>query len=64
MRNYRPVRGRRVVNKKRIVIFGAAVAAAVFAVIFCVSMFSDVTLTPEQQQELLETCLLYTSRCV
>ena len=53
MRNYRPVRGRRVVNKKRIVIFGAAVAAAVFAVIFCVSMFSDVTLTPEQQQELL-----------
>ena len=55
MRNYRPVRGRRVVNKKRIVIFGAAVAAAVFAVIFCVSMFSDVTLTPEQQQELLET---------
>ena len=55
MRNYRPARGRRVVNKKRIVIFGAAVAAAVFAVIFCVSMFSDVTLTPEQQQELLET---------
>lgn len=53
MRNYRPARGRRVVNKKRIVIFGAAVAAAIVAVVFCVFMFSDVTLTPEQQQELI-----------
>ena len=55
MRNYKPVRGRRVVNKKRVAIFGVAVAAAVIAIVFCVYMFSDVKLTAEDEQELFRT---------
>ncbi|BDF57385.1 hypothetical protein CE91St36_02020 [Christensenellaceae bacterium] len=55
MKYYRPTKGRRVVNKKRIAIFGVAVAVAVVAIIFCVYMFSEVKLTSEKEQELLAT---------
>ena len=55
MKNYRPVRGRRVANPKRIALFAVIVAAAVVAVIFCVYMFSEVKLTQEKEQELLQT---------
>lgn len=55
MKYYRPVRGHRVVNKKRIAIFGVAVAVAVVAIIFCVYMFSEVKLTDEKEQELFTT---------
>ncbi|MEA5004604.1 MAG: hypothetical protein VB081_14045, partial [Christensenella sp.] len=55
MKYYRPARGHRVVNKKRIAIFGVAVAVAVVAIIFCVYMFSEVKLTSEKEQELFTT---------
>lgn len=52
MQYYRPARGRRVVNKKRMILFGVVIAAAIAVVIFCAYMFSAVTLTPEKEQEL------------
>ncbi len=52
MQYYRPARGRRVVNKKRMVLFGVVIAAAIAVVIFCAYMFSTVTLTPEKEREL------------
>ncbi|MBC5648202.1 VanW family protein [Christensenella tenuis] len=55
MRYKRPARGRRVVNKKKVAIFGAVVAAAVVAIVFCAYMFSDVKLTAEDEQELFST---------
>ncbi len=55
MKYYRPAKGHRVVNKKRIAIFGVAVAVAVVAIVFCVYMFSEVKLTTEKEQELFAT---------
>lgn len=53
MQYYKPARGRRTVNKKRLILFGVIIAAAVAVVIFCAYMFSEVKLTPEREQELL-----------
>lgn len=55
MRYYRPARGRRVVNKKKIAIFSTVVAVAIVAIVFCTYMFSDVKLTTEDEQELFST---------
>ena len=55
MKYYKPVRGRRVVNKKKVVTFGVVVAAVVIAIVFCAYMFSEVKLSAEDQQELLGT---------
>lgn len=55
MQYYRPARGHRVVNKKRMILFGVVIAAAIAVVIFCAYMFSDVKLTPEKEQELFAT---------
>lgn len=55
MQYYRPARGRRVADKKRLILFGVVIAAAVVVVIFCAYMFSEVKLTPEKEQELFAT---------
>ncbi|MEG0784669.1 MAG: VanW family protein [Christensenella sp.] len=52
MQYYKPARGRRVVNKKRVAIAAVIIALIVIAIVFFAVMASGVKLTPEKEQEL------------